>query len=155
MSRRDTIRMTDAEVDEFLAGRRTMNVATIGPDGRPHLVAMWYGFLDGAPAFETYAKSQKVVNLRRDPRVTALVEDGDQYDNLRGVELIGTARVIEEREPLVQVAHSVVERYHADLAADPEAVEQFVQVLVNKRVAVVIDVERVVSWDHAKLAGGY
>ena len=69
MSRRGTITMSDDEVHEFLAGRHTMNVASMGPDGRIHLVAMWYGFTaDGAPAFWTYGKSQKILNLRRDPQ---------------------------------------------------------------------------------------
>jgi PPOX class probable F420-dependent enzyme len=152
MSRRHLIRMSDDEVEEFLGGRRTMNVATIGPDGRPHLVAMWYGFLDGSPAFETYAKSQKVVNLRRDPRITCLVEAGDTYDQLQGVELVGTADVLEDPESLRTVATSVVDRYW-DVTGD--AVEMAVQQLMNKRVAVRINVEKVVSWDHRKLGGTY
>jgi nitroimidazol reductase NimA-like FMN-containing flavoprotein (pyridoxamine 5'-phosphate oxidase superfamily) len=75
-----------------------MSVATVGPDGRPHLVAMWYGFIDGAPAFWTYAKAQKIVNLRRDPRLTCMVEDGSAYNELRGVELVADAQLIEDAE---------------------------------------------------------
>lgn len=153
MSRRDLIRMTPEEVDEFIGGRRTMNIATIGPDGRPHLVAMWYGFLDGTPAFETYAKSQKVQNLRRDPRITCLIEAGDAYDQLRGVELVGTAEIVEDDDRKRKVALSVVERYWG--FDDPAAVELAVANLVNKRVGVKINVEKVVSWDHAKLGGTY
>src|SRR2546423_1849361 len=96
MSRRDQIRMSPDEVDAFLQGRHTMSVATIGADGRPHLVAMWYGFVGAAPGIWTYARSQKVVNLRRDPRVTCLVETGPTYDQLQGVELIGTGTILEE-----------------------------------------------------------
>lgn len=151
--RRDLIRMTPEEVDEFLSGRHTMNVATIGPDGNVHLVAMWYGFVDGKPAFETYTRSQKVLNLRRDPRITVLVEDGDTYDQLRGVELVGTATVHEDRETVMACAASVVDRYFpVESAEDARAVAEG---LANKRVAVVIDVNRTVSWDHRKLAGGY
>src|SRR4051812_11305138 len=98
MSRRDLIRMTDPEVDAFLQQRQTMNVATYNHDGSIHLVAMWYGFLDGKPAFETYQKSQKVANLRRDPRITVLLEDGDRYEDLRGVELVGTGEVLDSRD---------------------------------------------------------
>ncbi len=76
MNQRRAIAMTAPEVDAFLHERHTMNVATFNHDATIHLVAMWYGFLDGAPAFETFTKSQKVVNLRRDPRITVLVEDG-------------------------------------------------------------------------------
>ena len=104
MSRRDLIRMTPDEVREFLEGRHTLNVATHNHDGTVHLVAMWYGFLDGDIAFETYAKSQKVQNLRRDPRITVLVEDGDQYENLRGVEMVGRAEIVEDHETIMEVA---------------------------------------------------
>lgn len=150
MNRREQIKMTEAEIDEFVHGRRTMNVATIGKDGRPHLVAMWYGFLDGSPAFETYAKSQKVVNLRRDARITCLIEEGDAYEKLRGVELIGTADVIEDQEPLLEVARSVVARYHGLEGPDAELAAA---ALARKRVAVKVNVEKVVSWDHGKLGG--
>ena len=153
MSRRDLIRMTDEEVDEFLDGRHTMNIATHAPDGTIHLVAMWYGFVDGVPAFETFAKSQKILNLERDPRMTALVEDGDSYDELRGVELVGKGVVTTEREPLMALARDVIGRYQG--VTDPDEVEALAQGLIRKRAMVSIEVERVVSWDHRKLAGGY
>ena len=154
MSRRDQIRMTDAEVDEFLHGRHTMNLATHNHDGSIHLVAMWYGFdAEGSIGFETFGKSQKVRNLQRDPRVTALVEDGDSYDQLRGVELVGTMDVIDDKDLLTGIAKSVLERYHPEVAeADRDSVAEMV---VKKRVALVLRPEKVVSWDHRKLAGGY
>jgi PPOX class probable F420-dependent enzyme len=152
-SRRDLIRMTPEEIDAFLHGRRTMNIATYNHDGTIHLVAMWYGFLDGSPAFETFSKSQKVLNLRRDPRITCLVEDGDVYEELRGVELVGTADVIDDPEPLMEVARNVVSRYHG--ISDPEQLDAVAALLANKRSCIKINVDRVVSWDHSKLAGGY
>ena len=152
MSRRDQIRMTDAEVDAFLAERHTMNVASIGKDGQPHLVAMWYGFADGAPAFWTYEKSQKVLNLRRDPRITCLVESGDTYAELRGVELVGRATFLEDRDRVMAVGRSVAERYTGPVTAQGEA---GLERTGAKRVAVRVDVEKVVSWDHTKLGGGY
>jgi PPOX class probable F420-dependent enzyme len=145
--------MTDEEVQAFLRERQTMNIATIGPDGNIHLVAMWYGFLDGNPAFETFAKSQKVVNLRRDPRITALVEDGDRYENLRGVEIVGKAVIHEDPETLIRVAKDVVTRYWTP--ASDEEVEVMAEALANKRVAVEIIPEKIVSWDHRKLGGTY
>ena len=151
-SRRELIRMTSDEVDELLAGRHSMTVATIGRDGRPHLTAMWYGFLDGAPALWTYGRSQKVVNIRRDPRVTALVEVGDSYDQLRGVQLIGTAEIREDRESVDAIGESVHGRYNAPL---DDASRLLVKAMGAKRVAVRIDVEKVVSWDHSKLGGTY
>ena len=152
MSRRDQIRMTDEEVSAFLDGRHVMNVASIGADGQPHLVAMWYGFLDDAPAFWTYGKSQKVVNLCRDPRITCLVEAGDSYSELRGVELVGTATVLDDRESVLAVGRSVYERYTGPFSDTAlPALEQ----MGAKRVAVRIDVGKVVSWDHGKLGGTY
>ena len=150
MNRREQIRMSEAEIEEFLHGRRTMNIATIAKDGRPHLVAMWYGFLEGAPAFETYAKSQKVLNLRRDPRITCLVEEGDTYETLRGVELIGTGEIVEDEGRLLEAAMSVVDRYHG---LPPEHLEMAARALMQKRVGIKVHIEKVVSWDHSKLGG--
>jgi PPOX class probable F420-dependent enzyme len=152
--RRDLIRMTDQEVHDFLHGRRVMNIATHNHDGTIHLVAMWYGFTaDGRPAFETFTKSQKVQNLRRDPRITALVESGDVYEELRGVELVGKAEVTEDQDVLQPIARNVVERYMENVGADD--VDAVAQMMARNRSAIVIDVERVVSWDHTKLGGTY
>lgn len=153
-SRRDAITMTPDEVDEFLRGRRVMNVATLGPTGHPHLVAMWYGFLDGLPAFWTFAKSQKIVNLRRDPRLTALVEDGDAYEELRGVELVGTGQIVDDPEQILAIGLSVGERYTGP-AALTDAARPFLEAQARKRLGVLLHVEHVVSWDHRKLGGTY
>ena len=100
-NRRSEIRMSPEEVDKFLQEERTVTMCTMHPDGSIHAVAMWYGFLDGVLTIETKAKSQKVQNLRRDPRLTFLVEAGDTYDQLRGVELAGKARVLEDPDQIV------------------------------------------------------
>ena len=153
MSRRDQIRMTSDEVDAFLAERHTMNVATLGPDGRPHLVAMWYGFFpDGALGFWTYRSSQKIVNLRRDARMTCLVEDGDAYEELRGVELVADGVVVDDRDEVLALGESVFDRYTGPYT--PEARPALEQVGA-KRAAVRIEVRDVVSWDHRKLGGRY
>jgi PPOX class probable F420-dependent enzyme len=151
--RRDKIKMTEDEIEAFLHERQTMNVATFGHDGEIHLVAMWYGFLGDNPAFETYTKSQKVLNVRRDPRITVLVEDGDTYEELRGVEIVGRAVVHEDREILMGVAKTVVERYWNP--STPEEAALIAEGLATKRVAIEIVPERIVSWDHAKLGGTY
>ena len=151
--RRDLIKMTDDEITEFLQGRHTMNIATFGPDGNIHLVAMWYGFRGENPAFETFAKSQKVLNLRRDPRITVLVEDGDEYDKLRGVEIVGTALVHDDPEILMGVARTVVDRYFG--VENPDDLDAVAAGLANKRVAIEIVPEKIVSWDHSKLGGTY
>lgn len=151
--RRDLIRMTDDELDAFLAARQTMNVATFNHDGTIHLVAMWYGFHDGKLAFETFTKSQKIANLRRNPRITVLVETGEEYGELRGAELVGRATVTDDPDVVMPVARSVVERYFP--VQKPEDAEAIAVGLAQKRSAVIIDVERTVTWDHTKLGGRY
>jgi hypothetical protein len=110
---------------------------------------MWYGFLEGAPALETKAKSQKVQNLRRDPRITCLVEEGNSYDQLRGVELVGTAEIVEDPDRIFEMGKSVVERTAGVPYTDE--MKPMVEAMINKRVGVKINVERYVSWDHRKL----
>jgi PPOX class probable F420-dependent enzyme len=145
MSSRDAVRMTDAEVAAFLAAPRTLNVATIGPDGAIHLVAMWYLMQGAGLVFTTYGKSQKVANLRRDPRLSALVEAGDDYGSLRGVELVGAAELIEDPEEVVALVRAIGAHYGARGAGQNPARA------AAKRVGVRLIPERVVSWDHAKL----
>ena len=151
-SRRELVRMSDDEIDAFLRERQSMSVATFNHDDTIHLVAMWYGFYQGKPAFETFTKSQKILNLRRDGRISALVEDGDAYEKLRGVEIVGRGEVIDDKGILGEVAASVVERY---MGVSGEAAEQAAQMLMQKRSAVVIHPQRIVSWDHSKLGGTY
>jgi PPOX class probable F420-dependent enzyme len=148
VNQRANIKMTDEEIDAFLNEQRTMSMATIGPDGGIHLVAMWYGFVDGVVGFETKGKSQKVKNLRRDKRLTVLVEDGLKYEELRGVELAGWGEVIEDPDHLFQLGISVFERYQGPYT---EEMKPFVEVMLNKRVLVKLHTDRVVSWDHRKL----
>lgn len=152
MSRRDQIRMSDAEIDEFLAGRHTMNVASVNHDGTIHLVAMWYAMLDGDPVFWTYGKSQKIRNLERDPRVTLLVEEGDDYSELIGVELVGHATVLTDRADIMRIGEAVYERYFGEVT---DETRPFVELTGAKRFGVRVSVDRVVSWDHKKLEGAY
>ena len=150
VKQRDVIKMAPDEVDEFLRGRHSMSVATFNHDGTIHLVAMWYGFLEGCVAIETKTKSQKVRNLRRDPRMTCMVEDGDRYEDLRGVELVGTAEIVEEPERMWEMGVNLFERYQG---AYTEEMRPFVEAMLHKRVVVKLHVDRVVSWDHRKLGG--
>jgi PPOX class probable F420-dependent enzyme len=147
-NQRAQITMTDAEVADFVERSRTATMATVGPTGMPHVVAMWYAVVDGQVWFETKAKSQKVLNLRRDPRLTFLVEDGLSYDALRGVSLEGRGEIVEDADALWQVGVSMWERYTGPYT---EEARPLVELMLNKRVAVRLDVERVRSWDHRKL----
>lgn len=140
--------MSDDEVDTFLTQRRNATIATLGPQGRPHLVAMWYAYVDGHVWIETKAKSQKVVNLRRDPTMSFLVETGSTYDQLRGVALEGTAEVIEDTDVVWDVCVNVFERYNAPYT---EELKPFVELMAKNRVVVRLDAIRTRSWDHRKL----
>lgn len=112
---RADIVMSEAEIADFVNSSRTGTLATIGPDGQPHLTAMWYAVIDGEIWLETKAKSQKAVNLRRDPRVSFLLEDGDTYDTLRGVSFEGVAEIVEEPEALHRVGGQRVGTLHRPL----------------------------------------
>lgn len=147
-NRRAQIRMTDDEIATFVERSRTATLATVGPDGLSHLVAMWYAVLDGELWFETKAKSQKAVNLRRDGRVTCLIEDGQTYDVLRGVAIEGRAEVHTEPDDLLRVGIGVWERYYGPYTPDQRPA---VDALMRNRVAVRVVANRTRSWDHRKL----
>jgi PPOX class probable F420-dependent enzyme len=148
VNQRAEIVLTDAEVGDLLAGVRTATMASIGPDGQPHLVAMWFAVIDGDVCFETKAKSQKAVNLRRDPRISVLVEDGQTYDDLRGVSLEGRAEVTDDADLLWRIGVNIFERYYGPYTDD---MKPMVESMLNKRVAVRVKTERMRSWDHRKL----
>ncbi len=147
-NQRAEIVLSDDEIDQFLAGTRSMTLATVGRDGQPHLVAMWFAIVDGEICFETKSKSQKAVNLRRNPRVSLLVEDGATYDELRGLSVEGTAELSEDPDLLWRIGVNLWERYYGPYSND---VKPFIEVMLNKRIAVRIKTERVRSWDHRKL----
>jgi PPOX class probable F420-dependent enzyme len=153
MNRRDLIRMNDEEIRAFLAEQRTLQVATIDHDGWPHLVAMWYVLINDQIVFWTYAKSQKAANLRRDDRLTCLVETGERYDELRGVQIKGRAIINDDRETVQRIGEVIYERYTGGHLND--AIRQMVAAQAPKRVIVFVEPVEIVSWDHRKLGGGY
>jgi PPOX class probable F420-dependent enzyme len=145
---RAKIVMTDGEIAEFIDHSRTATMATVLPSGRPHLVAMWYAVLDGEIWFETKAKSQKAVNLRRDPTITVMIEDGLSYDTLRGVSIDGEAEIIDDPETNMRVGISVWERYTGPYS---DEMKPFVEQMMNNRVSIRVVPKRMRSWDHRKL----
>jgi len=145
---RTQIVMSADEITDFVVNSRTGTLATVSADGQPHLVAMWYGVLDGEIWLETKAKSQKAVNLLRDSRFTFLIEDGDTYDTLRGVSFEGRAEIIDDPDTCFRVGVSVWERYTGPYSEDMRA---GVEMMMNKRVAVRLATTRTRSWDHRKL----
>jgi PPOX class probable F420-dependent enzyme len=147
-NQRAQIVMSDAEITEFVASSRAGTLATLGPDGQPHLTAMWYGVVDGEIWFETKAKSQKAVNILRDPRISFLLEDGMTYDTLRGVSFEGTAEIVDDPELIFRVGVSVWERYNGPYT---EELRSSVDMMMHKRVGVRLRVKRTRSWDHRRL----
>jgi PPOX class probable F420-dependent enzyme len=147
-NQRAQVVMSDDEVDTFLHQQRSATVATYGPQGQIHLVGMWYAVREDGVWIETKAKSQKVVNLRRDPRMSFLVETGHTYDQLRGVALEGTGVVVEDPDVVWDVCVNVFERYNG---AYSEEMRPLVEFMAKNRVVVRLDVERTRSWDHRKL----
>jgi len=147
-NQRKQIVMSDGEITDFVARSRTGTLATVGSDGQPHLVAMWFGIVGGDIWLETKVKSQKVLNIRRNPRVSFLIEDGMTYDSLRGVSFEGTAEITDDPDMIFRVGVSVWERYNGPYT---EEVRPAVDMMMNKRVAVRIVTSRIRSWDHHKL----
>ena len=146
--------MTEREVQSYLEEQKILNVATNGPSGHPHLVAMWYAFVGGELTFWTFAKSQKVKNLHRDPKLTGLVESGESYNQLRGVELVGTGRLIDDYEKVLEIGKAVAVRYNGE-AAVSDAALPFVEAQARKRIGVAFEIQSTISWDHTKLGGSY
>jgi PPOX class probable F420-dependent enzyme len=154
MSRRAQIQMTPEEVEAFVGAGTVANLATIGPDGRPHLVPLWYVPRGGGLATWTYASSQKAKNLRRLPQATVLIEDGDSYEQLRGVSMECDVELVDDREQVALIGTELTRRYNSD----PEvatAATQFVRLQAAKRVGLLCTPTKVVSWDHRKLGGTY
>ena len=138
------------EVDDFLAEQIKVHVASIGPTGAPHLTTLFYVMEQGKIGFWTYASSQKVANLRRDPRVSALVEDGQEYGELRGVSIRGTATLIEEYAAIRALGVRVMDRMSGGVDLG-ELGEEIVNGQARKRVGVLITPDHVASWDHSKM----
>lgn len=147
INQRSAIVMSDDEITTFIQQQRVANLATHGKTGI-HLTAMWYAVVDGEIWFETKAKSQKVVNLRRDARATVLIEAGDTYDQLRGVSIEGSVEIFDDPDSALKIGISVWERYNGPYSTE---LKPAVEAMMNKRVAVRVVPSRMRSWDHRKL----
>ncbi len=151
--------MTEAEIIEFLTNGHTLQVATVGADGMPHLAPMWYTVDDGKVAFRSFTKSQKIVNLARNPKLTVLVERGESYDELQGVMIKGTATLVTDRDWVLDLYGKLAAKYEMvggarqELTAD-ELEEAFGR-YAEKNTGVIVEPVKVISWDHTKLGGAY
>ncbi|HXW86945.1 MAG TPA: pyridoxamine 5'-phosphate oxidase family protein [Streptosporangiaceae bacterium] len=154
---RDRVQMTSAEVGEMLASCRKVQLATISPDGYPHLVAMYYTLRDGKIAFWTYRTSQKALNLSRDPRISCLVETGEAYFDLRGVLVQGVVQTITDPGEVYEIGLAIGEVVGGSRAGSGSSlaggalINEYVANAARKRHAYLVEPRRVISWDHTKL----
>jgi PPOX class probable F420-dependent enzyme len=155
-SRRDQIRMTDEELRAFLGEQKIVSVATIGPNGRPHLVPLWY-VADGVELRGwTFAKSQKARNLERDPRATLQIEDGVEYQELRGVMFEVDVEIERDPDKVADYGMALFGRYGPGPDGEvPDEVRDMVLKQAQKRIGLRFVPTRTVSWDHRKLGGTY
>lgn len=147
------VRMSPTEVDAFLDDSMKVQVATVNPDGSPHLTTLFYVVHEGRIAFWTYASSQKIKNLERDDRITCLVEDGTDYFELRGVSITGTAELVRDPDRIRAIGSAVATRMVGASSFEElgELGRAEVERQVLKRVAVVVRPEHVATWDHRKM----
>lgn len=157
-SRRDQIRMSDDELREFVAEQKVMTVATLGPRGRPHLMPLWYVPHEGGDLIGwTFAKSQKAKNLERDPRATVQIEDGVEYQELRGAMLECEVDIERDTGAVTGYGIEIFERYAPRPEGEdlPGEVRQMVEQQAPKRIGLRFHPTRAVTWDHRKLGGAY
>lgn len=151
--------MTPAELQAFLEAEQVLQVATIGPDGFPHLVPMWYVIEGDRIVFRSFSKSQKITNLRRDPRLTVLLERGKAYAELQGVMIKGRARLEDDPGYVLALYGRLAAKYpmvgNTPTELDPGVLEAAFGRYAAKNTAVIVEPERTVSWDHTKLGGAY
>ena len=147
--------MSDDELWSFIDGQKTVQLATIGPDGAPHLVPLWFAVEDRAIVLETFTKSQKVKNLERDGRATLLFEDGEGYNELRGASITGKVELVRDVERVHDLHMQVLLRNTPEVPKD--VLEEATRSMVHKKTAILLRPAecRVASWDHSKLGGIY
>jgi PPOX class probable F420-dependent enzyme len=154
-SRRDQIKLTDEELADLLDTERVVVVASQGHRGWPHVMPLWYVPRDGEIWIWTYAKSQKVKNLERDPRATLLIETGVEYGELRGVQIEAEAELVRDTDEIVEFAKELTIRYGEGIESVEGDAAAALQAQAPKRVAIHFRPKRVASWDHRKLGGIY
>ena len=154
-SRRDQIKLTESEQRELIENERVVVVSSIGPRGWPHVMPLWYVVRDGEIWIWTYAKSQKVKNLERDPRATLLIETGVEYAELRGVQIEAEAEIIRDLDRIVDYAKEMTIRYSEGIESVEGDAAAGLRAQAPKRVAIRFHSNRIASWDHRKLGGTY
>jgi PPOX class probable F420-dependent enzyme len=155
VSRRDQIKLSGEELRELLETERIAVVSTNGSRGWPHSMPLWFVPREGEVWIWTYAKSQKVRNLERDPRATVLVEAGREYGELRGAMIEAEARLHRDFETVIGFAEELTVRYAEGISSVEGDAKAGLEAQAPKRVAIQFVATRIATWDHRKLAGRY
>ena len=151
-SLRDKIKMSEEELSSFLQKQISLQIGTINKDGSPHLTTMWYLYDGENFIFHTYTKSQKIINLKRDSRITLLTEAGSQYSDLQGIIVYGNAEIINGKDSLEEVIRymeMVGEKYVKD--EDGAQYIEGMKLQAPKRSVVIVKPSKFISWDHTKI----
>ncbi len=157
MPRRDQIQMTDTEIRDFLRARKTIILCSIGRGGVPHPMPMWFVADDDlVVSMATFRGTQKIVNLQRDPRVSLLVESGREYSELKGVVIYGSAVLSEDTDAIIASLEAASQKETSEADADARAaMKESIGKSASKRILIRVKPDRIISWDHSKLAGTY
>ncbi|MEU9990750.1 pyridoxamine 5'-phosphate oxidase family protein [Streptomyces sp. NPDC048045] len=144
------IMMTPGELDAFLTSQRTCRVATVSADGTPHVSALWFAWDGTSLWLYSVVRSRRWTQLRRDPRVAVVVDSGEEYDQLRGVELTGRVEFVGEVPRTgelcaeLDTAETLFARKNFSLDEMPHD---------GRHAWARLTPEKIVSWDFRKLGG--
>ncbi len=151
MNRRNQIQLTPEEQTALLKQVRTMALCTIDKEGYPHVVAMAFMVKDGCIYMTSYRKAQKIVNIRRNPKVAVMVEIGNQYNELKGLMIRGRCEIMEDPDDVWKIMREIREFQEG---GPPPPANAVVQARAQKRAVLKIIPEKIASWDHSKLGPG-
>ncbi|MGI9284440.1 MAG: pyridoxamine 5'-phosphate oxidase family protein [Pseudomonadales bacterium] len=152
-SRRDIVSMSEEEMWDFIETQKNIQVCTLNKDGSPHLTVMWFAIEEKTIVLETFTKAQKIVNLKRNPKMAVLLEDGEKYEELRGVSINCEAELIDDYETVHALHVDVVVRNQPGVTT--EQAEEFTREMSKKKTVIRVRPQKVMSWDHRKLGGTY
>ena len=156
MSRRNQIQLSEVEITEYLSSSRTMILVSNGKDGHPHPMPMWFAVdIDNCIYMTTFRKSQKINNLRKDPRATLLIESGDEYEELKGLVVYTDVEFIEDAESVMHILEQITLQRSEIQKSDNKDISQGMLKTAEKRIGLKFTLTKILSWDHSKLDGVY
>ena len=155
-SRRELIRLSEAEIRDYLRRQKTLIIVSNGKDGYPHPMPMWFHADDeGCLYCTTFRKAQKVLNWRRDPKASLLVESGEKYAELKSLVIYATTKIIDDFDAVCDALVNITTKGRQVTQEQVDTIRAQVGGTAAKRVLLKFTPERYVSWDHAKLGGKY